>query len=479
MSDLPGSQEQSKTAKGMDILVVDDDRAFRIATRTLLEDEGYSVRLASSGEEALGALDNESCDLLLSDLVMGKMGGIDLLRSVKQRWPDLPVIMVTGFGSVASAVEAMRLGATDYLTKPTNNEELLIKIQRALESRDRDRELQQLRNEFRRTYSFEQFTTRSSRMHAVLEQVQQVADADLTVLIQGESGTGKELVARALHSSSGRREGPFIAVNCSALPESLFESELFGHERGAFTGATQTRKGKFEEANGGTVFLDEIGDIPPAVQAKLLRVLQEKTIERVGSNKPRPVDARVVVATNRNLEIMLAEGDFREDLFYRLNVFPIVLPPLRERPEDIPLLVQQLLERHADLTGGRVRHISTRVLGEMMTYSWRGNVRELENLITRAMVKTSGDTIERIELPTDETLPAESTDTTTEPSQELPYKEYLGTILRHAEEKYLVRMLTLCEGNINKVARLMGVDRKTIYRKLAYYSIDPASFRSS
>jgi DNA-binding NtrC family response regulator len=407
------------------------------------------------------------------------MGGIDLLRNVKQRWPDLPVIMVTGFGSVASAVEAMRLGATDYLTKPTNNDELLIKVQRALESRDRDRELQHLRNEFRRTYSFEQFATRSPRMLAVLQQVQQVADADLTVLIQGESGTGKELIARALHSSSGRREGPFIAVNCSALPENLFESELFGHEKGAFTGATQMRKGKFEEANGGTVFLDEIGDIPPGIQAKLLRVLQDKTVERVGSNKPRTIDTRVVAATNRNLELMLAEGDFREDLFYRLNVFPIVLPPLRERPEDIPLLVEQLLERHADLTGGRVRHISTSVLGEMMTYSWRGNVRELENLITRAMIKTPGDTVERIELPADETLAAESPDTTTEPSQELPYKEYLGTILRHAEEKYLVRMLTLCQGNINKVARLMGVDRKTIYRKLADYSIDPASFRSS
>jgi DNA-binding NtrC family response regulator len=259
MTEPRDSTAEMQPGDGLHILVVDDDRAFRIATETLLEDEGYTVRLAPGSEEALKALEDERFDLLLTDLVMGRMGGVELLRSVKQRWPDLPAIMVTGFGSVASAVEAMRLGAADYLTKPTNNDELLIKVRKALESRERDQELQSLRDEFRRTYSFEQFTTRSPKMHAVIRQVQQVADTDLTVLIQGESGTGKELVARALHSSTGRRGGPFVAVNCSALPENLFESELFGHERGAFTGATQLRKGKFEEADGGTIFLDEIG----------------------------------------------------------------------------------------------------------------------------------------------------------------------------------------------------------------------------
>ncbi|MGB6032144.1 MAG: sigma-54 dependent transcriptional regulator, partial [Bacteroidota bacterium] len=309
--------------------------------------------------------------------------------------------------------------------------------------------------------------------------VQKVADTDLTVLIQGESGTGKELVARALHSSGGRRGGPFIAVNCSALPESLFESELFGHEKGSFTGATQMRRGKFEEANRGTIFLDEIGDIPPGIQAKLLRVLQEKTFERVGSNKAQTADTRVVAATNRDLEAMAVQGDFREDLFYRVNVFPILLPPLRERLEDIPLLVEQMLERHADLTGGRVRHVSPKVLSAMMMHQWRGNVRELENLVTRAMVTTTGDTIERVDLPADESAAAESSGETAGPSQDLPFREYLDTILRHAEERYLLRMLDLCKGNINQVSRKMGVDRKTIYRKLAEYSIDPARFRPS
>ncbi len=479
MADPRTSQDNTQPDPRLHILVVDDDRAFRVATRTLLEDEGYAVRLAGTGEEALQALEEGRFDLLLSDLVMGRMGGIDLLRGVKQRWPDLPVVMVTGFGSVASAVEAMRMGAADYLTKPTNNDELLVKIQKALASRERDRELQYLRDEFRRTYSFEQFTTRSPRMHAVIEKVQQVADTDLTVLIQGESGTGKELVARALHTSSGRKGRPFVAVNCSAVPENLFESELFGHEKGAFTGATQLRRGKFEEAHGGTIFLDEIGDIPPAVQAKLLRVLQEKTFERVGSNKAQTIDTRVVAATNRTLETMVAQGDFREDLFYRINVFPILLPPLRERLEDVPLLVEQMLKRHADLTGGRVRHVSPKVLSAMMMHRWRGNVRELENLITRAMVTTTGDTIERIDLPAYGVSAEEPSGEANEPSQDLPYREYLDTIIKHAEERYLVRMLTLCKGNINQVARLMGVDRKTIYRKLAEYSIDPGSFRTS
>jgi DNA-binding NtrC family response regulator len=477
MTEPRDSTAEMQPGDGLHILVVDDDRAFRIATETLLEDEGYTVRLAPGSEEALKALEDERFDLLLTDLVMGRMGGVDLLRSVKQRWPDLPVIMVTGFGSVASAVEAMRLGAADYLTKPTNNDELLIKVRKALESRERDQELQSLRDEFRRTYSFEQFTTRSPKMHAVIRQVQQVADTDLTVLIQGESGTGKELVARALHSSTGRRGGPFVAVNCSALPENLFESELFGHERGAFTGATQLRKGKFEEADGGTIFLDEIGDIPPGIQVKLLRVLQEKTFERVGSNRAQAVDTRVVAATNRDLEAMAARGDFREDLFYRINVFPIRLPPLRERLEDIPILVEQMLERHADLSGGRVRNVSPKVLSAMMMHQWRGNIRELENLITRAMVTTSGDTIERIDLPSGEAAGSGSRAETDGPVLDLPYREYLDAILRHAEERYLIRMLSLWKGNINQISRQMGVDRKTIYRKLAEYSIDPGSFR--
>ena len=463
----------------LQVLVVDDDRAFRIATRTLLEDEGYGVKLAAGVDEALGVLEQESCDLLLSDLVMERSGGMELLKTVKSRWPDLPVIMVTGFASIATAVEAMRLGAADYLTKPINNAEMVIKVQRAAESRLRDRELATLRAELQQTYSFANFTTRSPRMRAVITQIQQVANTDLTVLIQGESGTGKELVARAIHTASGRRGGPFVAVNCSALPENLFESELFGHEKGAFTGATQMRKGKFEESQGGTIFLDEIGDIPPGTQAKLLRVLQEKTVERIGSNKSLSIDARVLAATNRNLEVMVAQGDFREDLFYRLNVFPITLPPLRERLEDIPLLVDQFLARHADLTAGRAPQVSPAALAQMMTHAWRGNIRELENLIRRALVQTQGSTIESLDLPGQAPPSGDTAAHEPEKTDTMQYKDYIATVLRTAEEQYLIRILKLCNGNINQISRLMNLDRKTIYRKLSEYSIDPAPYRQS
>jgi two-component system response regulator AtoC len=384
--------------------------------------------------------------------------------------------MVTGFGSVETAVEAMKLGATDYLTKPANHDELLLKIRRALNSRNRDRELQRLRDELQSTYSFGNIVTRSPKMREVLLHVQQVADTDLTILLRGESGTGKELVARGLHFSSKRKNAPFVAVNCSALPETLLESELFGYERGAFTGAVRQRQGKFEDANTGTLFLDEIGELPAGVQAKLLRVLQERSFERVGGNRAVSVDVRVVAATNRNLETMIAQGDFREDLYYRLNVFPIVLPPLRERPEDIVLLAEYFLRRHADLSAGRVRAISPHVLSAMMNYPWRGNVRELENLIKRALVKTEGDTIERIELQED--APATNEEPPPAPSPQMPYKEYLSAVLRTAEERYLLRMLRDQKGNINQIARLMDVDRKTVYRKLADYGIDPAPYRA-
>jgi len=276
---------------------------------------------------------------------------------------------------------------------------------------------------------------------------------------------------------SRRREQPFVAVNCSAIPETLLESELFGHERGAFTGASRQRVGKFEEATLGTLFLDEIGDTPPSVQAKLLRVLQEKSIERIGGEGTIPVDTRVVAATNRNLELMMLQGDFREDLYYRLNVFPIVLPPLRDRLEDIPLLAEHFVRRHAGLAGGRVVRVAPNVIRDMMSYSWRGNIRELENLIRRAIIKASGDTITAIELPTTpeplhQPPPSESPDAMT-----IPFKEYLAQIVRHGEESYLLRMLKLCKGNINQIARAMDIDRKTVYRKMAEYRIDPTPFR--
>jgi len=463
------------------ILVVDDDKAFRVATRTLLGDEGYHVFLANNGEEALKLLESERVDLLLTDMVMGAMTGIDLLKKLKPRHPDIPMIMVTGFGSISTAVDAMYYGAVDYLTKPCNNSELLLKIRRALDAQLKDRELRMLRDELRSTYSFGNMVTRSERMKELIRQVRQVADTDVTVLIQGESGTGKELIAHALHFSSLRASGPFIAVNCSAIPENLLESELFGHEKGAFTGATRQKQGKFEDAHTGTLFLDEIGDITPAVQTKILRVLQEKKFERVGGNTPVVVDTRVVAATNRNLELMMHQGDFREDLFYRLNVFPITLPPLRERIEDVPLLAEHFLQRHADLSGGRVKFISPGTISDMMNYSWRGNIREMENLIKRAIIKTPGDTITSMELPGGAGAPAQPAQPEAVQSVNLntPFKDYLSTIIHDAEEKYLLRMLRLYRGNINQIAKLMNVDRKTVYRKMTEYSIDPSSFRDS
>ncbi len=473
MSSEPGRQER--------ILVVDDDKAFRVATQTLLSDEGYQVTLATNGEEATKLLGTEEFDLVLTDMVMGNLTGVDLLKRVKSQLPDLLIIMVTGFGSISTAVEAMYHGATDYLTKPCNNSELLLKIRKALDSQQKDRELKMLREELRTTYSFGNIITRSDKMKDILRQVRQVADTDVTILVQGESGTGKELVAHALHFNSKRAGAPFIVVNCSAIPESLLESELFGHEKGAFTGATRQKSGKFEDAHTGTLFLDEIGDTSPGVQTKLLRVLQEKRFERVGGNTPISVDTRVVAATNRNLEMMTQQGDFREDLFYRLNVFPITMPPLRERLEDVPILAEHFLQRHADLSNGRVKYIAPAAISDMMNYTWRGNVRELENLMKRAIIKTLGDTITSIELPTGDLRASTSALAIADPAQlvnlNTPFKDYLSTIVRDAEEKYLLRMLRLYKGNINQIAKLMDVDRKTVYRKMTEYSIDPSTFR--
>jgi DNA-binding NtrC family response regulator len=471
---MPGPESRAKEH----ILVTDDDGAFRLATRTVLEDEGYTVSLADGIKGALDVLSSQRFDLLLSDLVMGSGSGIELLRNVRRQWPDLPVIMVTGFGSIQTAVEAMRLGAADYLAKPSNNDELLIKIRRALDRNRQERELRSLRDVVQTRFGIGGLVARSNAMKNVITQIQQVADTDVTVLILGASGTGKELVARALHFNGSRKSNPFVAVNCAALPEQLLESELFGHEKGAFTGADRQRAGKFEEAHTGTLFMDEIGEMSAALQGKLLRVLQEKSFQRVGGGKTVTVDTRVVTATSRNLDVMVAAGDFREDLYYRLNVFPISLPPLRERLEDIPLLAEHFLKLHGHLAGGRVTSISPHIIGAMIAHPWRGNVRELENLIKRALLKPPGDTITQLELPGEgddllapDEQPAGST-------VDVPYRDYLRAIVLAAEERFLLRIMREQRGNINQIARLMDVDRKTVYRKLAEHSIDPDSYRS-
>lgn len=461
------------------VLIVDDDLAFRIATLALLEDHGYAATIATNGEEAKVQLAGQHYDIVLSDLVMPGINGIELLQHIRSAYPGVPVIMVTGFASIGTAVEAMRLGARDYVTKPCDNDELLLKIRRALEEQEKDKELTMLRAEVRETYAFGNMIGKNEGMKEVYKLVQQVAATDVPALILGETGTGKELIARAIHYNSSRRDKPFVVINCSALAETLLESELFGHEKGAFTGAHRQHIGKFEEAAGGTIFLDEIGDVPLHIQTKLLRVLQEGEIQRVGGSETLIVDSRVVAATNRDLQSMIGAGQFREDLFYRLNVFPISIPPLRRRLDDLPLLVEHFMKKHAALSQNRVTKIVPTLFPAMMNYQWRGNIRELENLIKRAIIKTPGDTITTIELPaleqqagTAEATPhAGTVDTTTS------FKEYLSTITRYAEETYLVQMLKLHKGNVNQIAKLMDLDRKTIYRKMADYLIDPASYR--
>ncbi len=466
-----------KSAKP-NILIVDDDKAFRFATVALLNDEGYAVTAAATGEEARRLIDSQSFDLIISDLVMEGMNGIDLLQHIKATVPDALIMMVTGFASVQTAVEAMRLGAYDYLTKPCNNDELVIKVRRALEERQKSREILRLRNLVESTADFSSIISQNPKMEQVFKLVRQVAETDVTVLVQGETGTGKELIAKAIHLNSQRKDRPFITVQCSAIPDTLLESELFGYERGAFTGAARQRIGKFEEANGGTIILDEIGDIPLDIQTKLLRILQDKQVSRIGSNVTTPTDVRIIAATNRDLEAMVAQGKFRDDLLYRLNVFPILLPPLRERLDDIPLLAEHFLRKHQSLARQPVTGFAPPVIHAMMNYAWKGNIREMENLIKRAMIKTEGPTITTIELPGMPPTESPEREVMEPPSSTLiPYKAYIDQVLRDAEQQYLLRVLRESKGNLNQVARILDIDRKTVYRKIEEYQIDVSQFK--
>jgi DNA-binding NtrC family response regulator len=368
------------------ILLVDDDETFQAVTRSLLRDSGYEVTTCGDVDAAEEALKEREFDLLLTDLVMAGRDGISLLGFARSLRPSLPVVMITGFASVSSAVEAMKAGAEDYLTKPCSSDELLLKIQRVLEKQHDKRELVRLRAEVSDRFTFGNIIGRSPSMRAVFTLIEQVAETDATVLIQGETGTGKELVAKAVHYNSLRKERPFVSVNCAALSETLLESELFGHERGSFTGAVKQKLGRFELANKGTLFLDEIGDISQATQAKLLRVLQEREFERVGGTETIKTDIRIISATNRNLKEAIENGGFREDLYYRLNVMPILLTPLRDRVEDIPLLVQKFVEIYSAKNDKRILGCTPAALEMLTRYPWPGNVRELENLIERAVI---------------------------------------------------------------------------------------------
>jgi two-component system, NtrC family, response regulator HydG len=441
------------------VLVVDDDQDMRTLLCDELQERGYRVIAASDGREALKKLGEEDCAVVLTDLRMRGMQGLELLNEVKRDHPGTNVIIMTAFGSVESAIDAMKQGAYDYVTKPIKNEEMALVVEKAVRDALLRREVQQLRRAVREEYSFHQILGKSKSMREVFDLIRRVADSQTNVLITGESGTGKELAAKAIHFNSDRRGGPFVPVNCAAIPEALLESELFGHVKGAFTDARGDKRGLFEEAHGGTLFLDEISELPVMLQAKILRAIQEKEIRRVGSTKSIAVDVRIIAATNLALAEEVKAKRFREDLYYRLNVIEIRMPPLRERREDIPLLVDAFLKKCAEAGKKSVKGLAESALAMLMEYPWPGNVRELENVIERAVTLTRGEKVAPDDLPPaihgsrgDRKVIDEAADRT------LPLDE--------VEKEYILRILEKTGGNKYQAAQLLGIDRKTLYRKL-------------
>jgi len=439
------------------ILAVDDDEKMLEMLHKVLGEHSCRVSVRTSAVTALKLLDEDPADVVLCDIRMPGMDGMALLERIKKHAPDTIVILMTAFGSIDSAVEAMKRGATDYVTKPFKIEQVLVVLEKAIEQRRLHRELESLRDEVEHRYRFGNIIGKSKQMQAVFELIRRVAHVRSTVLVMGRSGTGKELVAKAIHYNGARKDKPFVAINCAAIPEMLLESELFGHVKGAFTGATGSKPGLFEEADGGTLLLDEIGELPPAMQAKLLRTLQERTIRRVGATRSVEVDVRLIAATNQPLDERVRNGVFRKDLFYRLNVISIELPPLIKHPEDIPLLAQHFLEKYAGEHGRRVPELSAEALKVLLNYEWPGNVRELENTIERALALNISGVIRPEDLPAMQHLDA---------AHLLRSGNADNMSLRELEDRYILEVLERTRGNQVKAAQILGIDRKTLYRKL-------------
>src|SRR6266850_5358271 len=447
------------------ILIIDDEPAMVEVISNLCRDRGHQAFPFSSSESALDALPRIDPQLVIVDVKMEKVGGFDVLRDCRERFPNTAVIMITAYASVETAVEAMKMGAYDYVTKPFKIDELQMTVQRALDYQAALRENVYLRKELKNKYKFENIIGTSQKMQLVYSLINKVADTDSTVLIQGESGTGKELVARGLHFNSNRQHHPFVAINCSALPENLLESELFGHKKGAFTGAVADKRGLFEEANLGTIFLDEVNSMAPQLQTKLLRVLQEREVRRVGDNKSSPVNVRVVGATNETLQGKMKDGSFREDLYYRLAVIPVEIPPLRERLEDVPLLVNHFLQKQAPAATGETKKIDPKAVDILCHYDYPGNVRELENAIERACALCENDMI----LPTD--LPPNIVATALGEKAEqvrasMPVGEPLDDFIQQQERGYIEATLAHCGGSREKAATMLGISMATLYRKV-------------
>ncbi|MBI1869783.1 MAG: sigma-54-dependent Fis family transcriptional regulator [Chlamydiae bacterium] len=442
------------------ILIVDDEINTREGLARALGPVGYEVYLAANGEEALKILRETSMDLMLTDLRMSGMGGLQLLDEAHQLDANLKIIVFTAYGSIETAVQAMRRGAYDYLSKPVNLDALEIILSRTLQAKRMESENQLLREQLNKKFGFENIIGESQKMKEIYELIQQVAPTKATVLIQGESGTGKELIAHALHHLSPRKDKPLVALHCAALSESLLESELFGHEKGAFTGALERHIGRFEKADGGTIFLDEISEVSPRIQVKLLRVLQEMAFERVGGNQTLHVDVRAISATNTHLKTKVKEGSFREDLYYRLHVVFIQVPPLRERKEDVPLLVQNFLKQASAENNKIIHSISPKAMEALTDYEWPGNVRELKNAIQSMVVLAKKPELGASDLP-----PAIREMTKSQTSFLNP-----GVPIREAEKNLILQTLNSTNFNKTKAAQLLGISRRTLHRKILEYS---------
>jgi two-component system response regulator AtoC len=449
------------------ILIVDDEESFRHMLSVILIKEGYEVEVSSTGEEGLRKAAASPFDQILCDIRMPHTDGLEFLREAKKAGVEASIIMMSAYGTVDTAIEAMKLGAYDYISKPFKPDEIVLTLRKAEEREQLRKENQLLRKEVGKEYSFENIVSKNEKMQKIFDVIKKVSQYKSTVLITGESGTGKELVARALHYNSDRSENPFIAVNCGAIPENLLESELFGHAKGAFTDAIRTKKGLFEEADGGTLFLDEIGELPGQLQVKLLRVLQDGEIRRIGESKPIQIDVRIVAATVKDLSKEVNEGRFREDLFYRLNVLPIHIPPLRERKEDIPLLIQHFIGKYNQAMNKNVADVDHRAMDTLMNYKWFGNVRELENTVERAIVLSEKNNIELENLPIEIQNFKEEFQLETLPDEEYSVKKASKSL----EINLIRRALKKTKGNHTHAARLLEISHRALLYKIKEYGI--------
>jgi DNA-binding NtrC family response regulator len=454
------------------VLIVEDHDRLRAQLGNFYEQEGYKVSTAACGEEGIQKLSEERFALVVSDVKMPGIDGFQLARHVREKYPDTDVILITAFGNIKQAVEAMKLGASDYITKPFQPEAIRLVSEKLIEKRRLLEEVRELRQRVQDEHNLENILSKSPKMLKVFDLIRSLAETDSGVMITGETGTGKELVARAIHNLSRRKSKQFVAINCGAFPDTLLESELFGYEKGAFTGAVQSRAGKIELADGGTLFLDEIETMSPPMQVKLLRVLQEREVERLGGNKRLKVDMRVIAATNVDLSLCLARGALREDFYYRINVIPVQLPPLRERLEDLPLLINHMLNKHPIAKEKNIRQVAPKVLDQMLAYRWPGNIRELENILERAIVKCPGETIEEVDLPA--------------PPQRVVDYPFLSIAdgdmslkrwLLRSEKEYLRGLLIKHKGGISLTAQEAKVDNKTLYRKMRRHGLHKESFK--